>query len=576
MVNPFAAISAQIFRDAALLAPEPEVSTVRDGPRPRRFRGGSRKRYFVGRAKGAGRTRASMEDALALATGDMGGWHEPASAETTWREMDLDSATMEKLSPAQVLQLLSDISPDISRALWDFLRMCNPGWEVDVLGGADGKTVLLEGPERTAINDFLGRLKETYGSVDVVINRMYMSAFLRGAFFGEVVLDKRGKLPLDIATPDPLGVRFKRVKDRDRGEVWALGQLVDGKWEPIRSTTVKYIPIDPAPDSPYGRPIAQPAVFTSLFLLGLLHDLRRVVAQQGYPRLDLEIVMDELLKAMPEDEVEDEDAKRAWTARAIAEVEEEYNDLDPDDAFVHTSAIKVNKPVGTVDSSSLGAVGGIITNLERQIIRALKTMPLLMGVNEAASETHANRQWEVYAAGIKALQHLAESLLEFLLSKALQAQGLQAGIKFRFAELRASEELRDQQTLQLRMLNAWNAFVYGWLSQEGAAQLAFRQSADQDKPRYIPKSLVSTAAPPAEPEQGTGDGGPGQAESEDGAERPEEDERPDDDAGDERGQLPPGLRVVSPVLSFDTLSPEEVAIVLDLRARANGHTHTLP
>jgi predicted flap endonuclease-1-like 5' DNA nuclease len=31
-----------------------------------------------------------------------------------------------------------------------------------------------------------------------------------------------------------------------------------------------------------------PSLFPALFLLGLLHDVRRVVQQQGYPRLDLE------------------------------------------------------------------------------------------------------------------------------------------------------------------------------------------------------------------------------------------------------------------------------------------------
>ena len=97
-------------------------------------------------------------------------------------------------------------------------------------------------------------------------------------------------------------------------------------------------------------------------------------------------------------------------------------------------------------------------------------MPLLMGSNEAVSETHANRQWEIHVAGIRALQHLAENALQRLLRLALEAQGIQADVVWRFAELRGSEALRDAQTEQLRIANARAKFTAGWISQDEAAQ----------------------------------------------------------------------------------------------------------
>jgi hypothetical protein len=87
-------------------------------------------------------------------------------------------------------------------------------------------------------------------------------------------------------------------------------------------------------------------------------------------------------------------------------------------------------------------------------------MPLLMGITDGVSEANANRQWEIHTAGIKSLQHLAEALLEHFFELALQAQGIQANVEFRFAELRAAEELRDQQTLQLKITN-YQALVDG-------------------------------------------------------------------------------------------------------------------
>ncbi len=62
----------------------------------------------------------------------------------------------------------------------------------------------------------------------------------------------------------------------------------------------------------------------------------------------------------------------------------------------------------------------------------------MVGINEATSETHANRQWEIHVAGIKSIQHLVEFVFERLGGLALRAQGLAAVVSFKFAELRAA------------------------------------------------------------------------------------------------------------------------------------------
>lgn len=434
--------------------------------------------------------RATLVDAVERSK-TIRGTIEPPRPNEKWRNLDLDTETLSKMAPDTLLEMLTDVSPDISRALWDFLRMCNPGWEAIAI---DLKGKQIGGPAQEALDAFLLQLKALYGSLDVVIGRLYIGAFLRGGFFGELVLDRTGKRPIDFATPDPRAARFRWKEDRDRGGFWQLGQWQNGTWIDIPDPTVRYIPIDPPPGSPYGRPLAMPALFTAIFLVGLLHDLRRVVAQQGYPRLDIEVSIDEILKAMPEDLEEDPQAFKEFVEDTLAAVTEVYASLQPDDAYVHTSGIKVNRPVGAVDASSLGAVDGLIRALERMTIRALKTMPLLMGSNEGVTETSANRQWEVYAAGVKALQHLAESLLEYLFGLALQAQGIPAAVKFRFAELRASELMRDAQVQQLRTQNAWLAWLYGWISHDEAALEAVGHKADLEEPRYLPSNLVPNAA----------------------------------------------------------------------------------
>lgn len=389
----------------------------------------------------------------------------PANYEANWQLMTLSGRDLEYLQPTKLLELLADLSPEISRALWDFLRMCNPGYTVTARRvGSDQPDTRAQ----AAVQAFLDRLADQHGTVDIVIGRLFLGAFLRGALCAELVLDKRGRLPLDVATPDPGSIRFRRRTDPERGDIWQPGQWQAGRFVALDLPTVRYVPIDPLPNSPYGRPLAAPALYTTLFLLGILHDLRRVIQQQGYPRLDISVDVAQILEAAPH-LAADTTAFYKFVQDVVAQVETAYSQLQPDDAYIHTSNVTVNQPVGAVGADSLGGIDSVITALERMAARALKTMPLMLGITEAIGDVQSNRQYEIFAAGIKSIQHYTETLLERLLGLALEAQGIQASIEFRFAELRAAEMLRDAQTEAMRIANANAKYQAGWISQDAAS-----------------------------------------------------------------------------------------------------------
>lgn len=431
----------------------------------------------------------------------------PPDADSTWRTLELDSQTLSRLAPADLMNYIVDLSPEISRALFDYIRMFNPGWECEVyrLNSASER---IDRRGQAAVDAFLSQLETMYGSVDVVINRLILAIRTRGAFFAELVLDEQGRLPVDLATPDPYSARFRKVTDPVRGTIYQLGQYQRGNWVDINSPTVQYIPLDPLPGSPYGRAMDSPALFLAIFLTSMLRDLRRVVQQQGYPRLDLEVDLEQLREAMPGDLGDDPDAFQKWVDSVIETIGDVYGNLEPDDAYVHTSVVKVNRPVGTVDASSLSAVDGLIMALERMITRALKTMPLLMGLQDSSGETHANRQWEIHNAGIKSVQRLLESLLSRLFTVMLQAQGIQARVCFEFEMLRNSEELRDEQAKQQKYANIKTAYEQGWISQDEAAEGAVGHAPDAPEPR----SGNQPAPGQQQPVQSDGDGQPVQSD----------------------------------------------------------------
>lgn len=407
----------------------------------------------------------------------------PVSAEDVWRLERLDMQSFERMPPHRLLELLCELSPDISRALWDFLRMCNPGWECKAYRpGSDA--IDLDAQE--AVDAFIAELKRLYTDFNLVINKLFIQAFLRGAMFSELIIAPDGRTPVDLAMPDPLPVRFEATKHPIRGTIFRPFEMIGGERVYLDIPTILYLPIDPFPGNPYGRALASPALFSTLFLLALLHDIRRVVQQQGYPRIDIAIdleVMQQTFEAL-EDMPNDMETWKGVIDEAVTQVATMYAQLQPDQAYVHTSMISVNRPVGTVDSSSLQGIQGIIDVLERWSIRALKTVPIVHGQAGAVTESNANRQWEIFAAGVKSIQHAAEVLLEGMFNFTLRAQGIAATVEFRFSELRVAELLRDTQVDLLRTQVSKARYDQGYVSQDEAALYATgKDKADQDEPR---------------------------------------------------------------------------------------------
>jgi hypothetical protein len=372
----------------------------------------------IARALAGGKATA---DSPLLWSNVMPFWLPPQSADEQWRVLDLDADALRVLSPQKVLELLVDLSPDVSRALFDYLRLSNPDWTLTAY--APG-TLDVDPAAVGALGAFVDRLTDLYGSADVVFNRLFLNTWLRGGIFLELVLAKDRLTPIDLATPDPGTVRFIKRDFGDLGNRWALGQL-QGKgfvelWD---RPTVRYLPFDPLPGNPYGRSLAAPALFAALFFLGVLHDIRRVIAQQGYPRIDIEIDFETMRASMPLEAQDDPAKLKQWVDAAVGEVKKYYQNLQPDDAYIHSSSIKVNpggKAVGAVGADNLGGITALITALERLLVKGLKTMPLTMGMADGVSEANANRQLEIHLLGIQAVQRLIEQALEWCLGLSLR------------------------------------------------------------------------------------------------------------------------------------------------------------
>ena len=242
-----------------------------------------------------------------------------------------------------LIDILMDAHPDISYALWNFVRLGNSGYYYTVKKLDSNE----EYPE--AIEDIellFKRLKtpnmvgfERSKSLDKLIDQMFLSAVTRGAISGELLLTPDKKDVARFVLVDPATVEF---------------QIVDGRYIPFQDNgrinldipTFFYEGIDEKIDDPYGRSPILGALNIVLFQMQVLNDLKAVVHNQGYPRLDLTIVEEVLLKRMPIAIRNNDEKKEKWLRDRLNEIIAMYSKLNPDDVFVHFDSLKISEAGG--------------------------------------------------------------------------------------------------------------------------------------------------------------------------------------------------------------------------------------
>lgn len=387
-----------------------------------------------------------------------------------WKLENIDSVTLRDMAPADLLPKIIRVSPEMSRAWYDLLRMANPGWTLKAVSpGTDT-------PEDTgqkwldlAIKVLDNRPGKT---ANTTWNQLLTGIAIRGMLFTEMVLSpKDARTFVDFVTPDPYGVRFRVVNDTETGgQGWELVQGTGRQAISLTEPTIKCVAFDPLPDTPYGTPPLAPGLFPCLFIITMFQDARRVVAQQGWPRLDIMVKVTELIETMPRNDQGDPKKVQAYVQAAIDQIAASYSNLEPDQAWVHTDTVEFKVPVGAI--GNLEGVAPLFGVLERMAVRALKSMPLLMGMPEGVSEANANRQWEVHVAAIRAIQNIVESALSSLFTLYLEANGVNAQAVFKFVEMRAIEELRETQTFFQKLENANSAELSGYYTHDEASMYA--------------------------------------------------------------------------------------------------------
>ena len=366
------------------------------------------------------------------------------------------------------LKVIRDMDPMASHAVWNYLRLINPGHDLIAYQGEGLEEIPEQGEAQQILNVLAQNVGGEYGGgLDQLHNVLALCSVTYGAVAAEVAPTEDLKDIEDWYPIDPTLISFERDPETRRlvmGQRWRTGKFTE-----LNTNQVFYMPLDPDIDDPYGRPPMLPAIQSVVAKAQLLNDVRAAAHNAGYPRLNVSVVWDKIQSAAPP-QLRDpgrESDFQDWAARQLGQIVNDYQSLQVNDTFIHFDYVTID----TIPGGGSFDWAGLEQVLQRQLSSALKTLPILIGINDSTSETHGSVQWQIQVAGIQSLQRIIKRVVEKLATTSLQLLGYQAHARVEYETIRTVDRLYEAQAEAIEGNNLRTDVEMGWRAFDEAAEI---------------------------------------------------------------------------------------------------------
>lgn len=333
----------------------------------------------------------------------------------------------------------------------------------------------------TAPTDYLNGFQFKPGLASLIQEMRYM-VMLRGALGNELVFDKKMR-PSRLQHVDMATIEWF---EKTPGE-YKPGQRVQGKSDlvslDIPSFFVSYHRRDPT--TIYATSDFVSVINTAAARTQVVNDLYRIMTITGFPRMDIKVLEEVLVKNMPPGVRDSEDlaVPRQWVTDRLNEVSSTFSDLRSDQSFVHMDSVEAKILNDKNPAASLD-ITNVMDVLNAQSQAALKTMATVIGRGQGAAGV-ASVEARIAAMNADQINVPVANQLSQSMTFLINVFGIPGFVEASFApaELRPRLELEAQMVLkQSRLLQdlslgiitdeEYHMELYSRLPPPGAPQLA--------------------------------------------------------------------------------------------------------
>jgi hypothetical protein len=384
---------------------------------------------------------------------------------------------------SQALEFLKKVNPDVSMAVWNFVRLANQGNEMQfyTAGKTKARMTYVEDKWR----EFASRINEISNSgLDGLIDQLHYSSFLLGAMGVEAeVTDDRADI-YDVYVVKPQTIKWE-LGDIDNHKKWVPYQWSMGKkvyLDPAHANFF-WVPSDPDIGDPRGSLTMVPVLQAVDFQMQILQDLQAVLHHQGYAKNDITIDLMKLESYCPPDIKSNMKKKYEWLQAECARIQTLVQNMKPDSDYIHSDDIKIQMSPGANSGRSLD-VRAVTELVDVQLLNGLKQLGTFANRHAGRTETWSTVEFLIMTQGIKSCQRGSKRLMEEIGRLWLRVNGIQGIAVFTHGVVNWQSE-KDKQEIALMKEQLYAiAVLMGWVDNDTAAQEVMKANRAVNDPLY--------------------------------------------------------------------------------------------
>jgi len=353
-----------------------------------------------------------------------------------------------------VYRFLRDAIPDISDAIWTWKRLCQTGYDIEIV--KPSSEVAKRRAERL-LRELDQRVNGGDRGMDGLLDVLLGSLFTYGAAALEIVLSQSRESIWDVIPVDVWTVRFKR----EHGMLQPY-QIHDGEEILLPAERFVYVGMDRDGTNPYGRSMLRSIPFVIKIQQRLMEDMAKATHNAGWTKLHV--------KYRPEERQRGESLE-SYTRRIEGNFEHLRTKL---------SGLETDQNLVTYDNVAVEMVRGdqhsqvFYDNhkaIEEQVITGMHLMPILLGRNYGTTETYGTAQFEIINRQVEGVNRSLKRILERLYNFELALMWGEAQARVHMRTNRTVDVLKEATARGREIANAVALRDAGFLDQESAGKL---------------------------------------------------------------------------------------------------------
>lgn len=352
----------------------------------------------------------------------------------------------------QVYRWLRDAIPDISDAVWTWKRLCQTGYDIEIV---EASSDIAKRRAERLLHDLDVRVNTGDRGMDGLLDIFLASLFTYGSAAMEIVLSQSRESIWDVLPVDVWTIRFRR----ENGRLQAY-QIHDGAEIRLPMDRFIYVGLDRDGTNPYGRSMLRCIPFVVRIQQRLIEDMAKATHNAGWSKLHVKYTPGERQRG------ESPEAYAQRTHETFEQLRSKVTGIETDQNLV------------TYDNVSIDVVRGdqhaqvFYDNhkaVEEQVITGMHLMPILLGRNYGTTETYGTAQFEIINRQVEAVNRSVKRILERLYNFELSLMWGEARARVNMRSNRTVDVLKEAMARSREIANATALRDAGFLDHAAAA-----------------------------------------------------------------------------------------------------------